>query len=121
MNTRSLRDNLALYFQQHANVWIDGVTLEMIAGRYAWRSRVSDLRTQLGMDIRNRQMRQTDETGKRWTRSDYMYVPNEQREATWKPTLSTRSAGPDVDPAPQHASTDVPLLRGHDVNSFSLR
>jgi hypothetical protein len=99
MNTRSLRDNLALYFQQHANVWIDGVTLEMIAGRYAWRSRVSDCRTELGMVIENRQRRQTDETGKRWTTSEYLYRPTEEDDLT-------RSAELAVDPSPQHASTD---------------
>lgn len=33
MNTRSLRDNLALYFRERPNVWIDGVVLEMIPMR----------------------------------------------------------------------------------------
>jgi hypothetical protein len=36
---------------------------------------VSDCRRELGMDIRNRQRRQTDASGKRWTTSEYQFIP----------------------------------------------
>jgi len=99
MNTTTLRDTLARYFQQRPNVWIDGVALEAIAGRYAWRSRVSDCRRELGMDITNRMRRQTDANGKRWTTSEYRYTPAIQSE---------------ID------ATGESVLRGHDTE-FSLR
>ena len=35
---------LARYFIAHRGEWIDGLTLQQIAGVYAWRTRVSDLR-----------------------------------------------------------------------------
>jgi hypothetical protein len=35
---------LAEFFRDRPLVWIDGADLGMIAGRYAWRSRISDLR-----------------------------------------------------------------------------
>jgi hypothetical protein len=35
---------LAAFFRAHPNEWIDGQALARIAGAYAWRSRVSDLR-----------------------------------------------------------------------------
>jgi hypothetical protein len=94
MNTTTLRDTLANYFKERPNVWLDGIALEAIAGRYAWRSRVSDCRRELGMDIKNRMRRQTDATGKRWTTSEYQYIPAIQSE-------------PD--------DTGVLVLRGHDT------
>jgi hypothetical protein len=50
----SFRDRLADYFKRHPGQWIDGSVLEGIAGKYAWRTRISDCRTQLGMTIENR-------------------------------------------------------------------
>lgn len=75
MSDQSLTDKLAAHFRAKPDVWIDGVSLETIAGRYAWRSRVSDCRRKLGMDIRNRQQRMTDADGKTWVISWYMFVP----------------------------------------------
>jgi hypothetical protein len=72
---RTFRDNVALFFSQRPNVWIDGMVLESIGGRYAWRSRVSDCRRELGMVIENRLRHQYDASGKRWTTSEYQYVP----------------------------------------------
>ncbi len=71
---------LAEHFRAHPHVWIDGVDLERIAGRYAWRSRVSDCRRQLGMTIENRQrwvqtsgFDHTVSLG--YTVSEYRFVP----------------------------------------------
>lgn len=55
--TRTFRDAVAEYFKTRPNVWVDAVCLEFIGGRQAWRSRVSDCRTELGMVIENRQRR----------------------------------------------------------------
>jgi len=68
--TRSFRDAVALYFRTRPNVWIDAVSLEFVGGRQAWRSRVSDCRTDLGMTIENR-LRKVGEI----TISEYRYLP----------------------------------------------
>lgn len=65
------RDRVAQYFREHAGRWIDGLALEQIGGRYAWRSRISDCRTHLRMDIRNRQREAQDGA----TISEYCYLP----------------------------------------------
>lgn len=48
------RDALAAYFNARPNEWIGGLELARVAGAYAWRTRCSDCRTQLGMNIQNR-------------------------------------------------------------------
>ncbi len=48
------RDAVAEHFRAHPNAWIDGLTLSGIGGAYAWRTRVSNCRTELGMQIENR-------------------------------------------------------------------
>jgi hypothetical protein len=75
-NRMTFTNRVAAYFKAQPNVWIDGVALETVGGRYAWRSRVSDCRTALGMDIQNRQQRQTDADGRTWVISWYMYTPS---------------------------------------------
>lgn len=80
----SLNDQLEAFFRSKPNVWIDGMQLSKVAGSYAWRSRVSDMRLR-GMTIENRQRRMTNAQGKRWTLSEYRFaVPQpslfEQRE-----------------------------------------
>ncbi len=65
---------VAAYFKTQPGVWIDGRTLESVGGRYAWRSRVSDCRTQLGMDIENRQRRVKTEGGQTFVISEYRYL-----------------------------------------------
>jgi hypothetical protein len=46
---------LARFFIEHRGEWIDGTTLQQIAGVYAWRTRVSDLRKRPWLlDIENR-------------------------------------------------------------------
>lgn len=67
----TFNDRLADYLTAHAGVWIDGLTLQDVAGSYAWRSRVSDLRTDRGMVIRNR-VRTLEDGSKK---SEYRYEP----------------------------------------------
>lgn len=55
MNTTTYRDRVADYLKSRPNTWIDGMTLAQIGGTYAWRSRVSDARRDLGLQIENRQ------------------------------------------------------------------
>lgn len=93
----SLCDKLEAYLKARPNQWIDGIWLENIAGRYAWRTRLSDLRKKRGMTIQNRQRREAAHAigclgwqawdipaacscGKpSWvTRSEYRYVPEGQ-------------------------------------------
>lgn len=88
--TLSLRDAIAQYFRDHPHEWIDGMVLEGIGGRYAWRSRVSDARLELGMTIENRVVTVVRHTegcprkvqrgkctcgAKSYKRSEYQYVP----------------------------------------------
>ena len=72
---QTFRDHLAWYFKSHPGEWTDGIQLAQMAGRYAWRSRVSDCRRDLGMTIENRLVRVKSPTGETVTRSFYRYVP----------------------------------------------
>jgi hypothetical protein len=92
-NEHSFRDRVAEYFKAKPHAWIDGMALEAIGGKYAWRSRVSDCRRQLGMDIRNRQQRQTDADGKTWTVSWYCYEPPVATVPAQPHNLNAASAG----------------------------
>jgi hypothetical protein len=65
-------EKTAAYFTAHPGVWLDGRDFTTISGAYAWRSRIADCRTQLGMCIENRQRR----LGKA-TVSEYRFTPNE--------------------------------------------
>lgn len=85
------RDLVAAYFKARPNVWIDGRSLQTVGGSYAWRSRVSDCRLDLGMVIENRLRR--IEHGP--TVSEYRYVPEVEDE--------------------------TPILRGHDMNDWGLQ
>lgn len=52
----SMADRLARFFRAHPNEWVDGQRLGEIAGGYAWRTRVSNLRkAPYHMTIENRQ------------------------------------------------------------------
>lgn len=79
MAAKTLNDRLATYFRQHAGEWIDGLALSNIAGSYAWRSRVADLRKPRygGMTIENRQVRKTRTDGSTFVISLYRYVPEQ--------------------------------------------
>jgi hypothetical protein len=49
---------LAAYFREHPGQWLDGRDLATVAGNYAWRTRISDLRKPpFRMPIENRQRR----------------------------------------------------------------
>jgi len=61
---------VAAYLMARPGQYIDGLVLATVGGVYAYRTRLSECRTQLGMDIRNRQRK----IGKR-TISEYAYFP----------------------------------------------
>jgi hypothetical protein len=65
---------VADYFEAHPDEWIDGRVLEGIGGRYAWRTRISNCRTQLGLDIENRLRRVRTESGQTFVISEYRFV-----------------------------------------------
>ena len=75
-------DQLAAFFQQRPGQWVDGEVLGRIAGKYAWRTRVSELRTRRVLVIENRQRRVSGRliSGaiSHWTVSEYRYVPQEK-------------------------------------------
>lgn len=48
------RDIVAAYLTARRGQWVSGMDLAKIGGAYAWRTRVSDCRTQLGLTIENR-------------------------------------------------------------------
>ena len=68
---KTLAAELAEFFKRHPGEWIEGVALGEVAGRYAWRTRVSDVRLYHGMNIVNRQRRLA--TGA--VVSEYSYIP----------------------------------------------
>jgi hypothetical protein len=72
----TFRDRLAAYLVARPGQYIDGLVLATIGGVYAYRTRLSELRTQLGMDVRNRQRR----TGRKVI-SEYAYFPGREGQA----------------------------------------
>jgi hypothetical protein len=70
MSQHTFRDAVADLFRAYPNQWIDGLQLASAGGAYAWRTRLSECRTQLGMLIENRQRK----VGKR-TVSEYKFTP----------------------------------------------
>jgi hypothetical protein len=94
VSTQTLNDKLDAYFRAKPDVWIDGMELATVAGSYAWRSRISNLRTERGMVIENRKRTMPQHLGNcpallawdiagacncgksgRYTVSEYRYVP----------------------------------------------
>lgn len=76
--TMTLCETLAAHFAAHPNTWIDGLALGKVAGSYAWRSRLSELRfAPFNMRIDNRQRKiQPDLLSARTvTVSEYRFVP----------------------------------------------
>jgi hypothetical protein len=67
------RDKVAGLFRASPGTWIDGLTVASRGGAYAWRTRVSDCRVQLGMVIENR-VRALENGSKV---SEYRYMPDE--------------------------------------------
>ena len=80
----TMNDRLEQFFKASPNVWIDGRKLAEVAGAYAWRSRASNLRTQRGLTIENRQRRVLvysdgiDNRDRYVTVSEYRMVPGQQ-------------------------------------------
>jgi len=74
----SLCDRLAAYFKARSGQWIDGRDLATVAGAYAWRSRVSDLRrAPYHLTIENRQRRDG-----RYIISEYRLCPTVESEVS---------------------------------------
>lgn len=65
----TFRDRVADFFRGNPNEWIDGMVIAQVGGCYAYRTRISDCRTQLGMTIENRQRKVGDRTV-----SEYRYI-----------------------------------------------
>ncbi len=68
MSEHTYTQAVADLFRARPGEWLDGLEIARAGGAYAWRSRVSDVRTQLGLVIENRQRK----VGKR-TVSEYRY------------------------------------------------
>ena len=69
--TERVRDT----FLARPGEWIDGLELERIGGRYAWRSRVSDARRQYRMTIQNRVLVMYGKDDVIYRVSQYRYLP----------------------------------------------
>lgn len=65
------RDAVADLFKSKPGIWLDGIEISTVGGVYAYRTRISECRRQLGMDIENKVI--TLENGSR--RSLYRYCP----------------------------------------------
>jgi hypothetical protein len=66
-------ERVASLFMRKRGMWIDSSELAQVGGRCAWRTRTSECRTILGMDIRNRQRRVKQPDGSQFTVSEYGY------------------------------------------------
>lgn len=70
-------EKVAAYFIAHEGEWLDGELFRPVGGKYAYRSRISDCRTNLGMHIENRKRlvgRRTDGTPCAPCVSEYKYT-----------------------------------------------
>jgi len=71
----SLASRLAEFFRDRPGAWVDGRALGDLAGVYAWRTRVSDLRrAPFRMVIANRQRRIVRPDGSAFVISEYKFV-----------------------------------------------
>jgi hypothetical protein len=77
MSHQTYRDRVAAYFKARPGQWIEWHELAAIGGAMAWRSRVSDARRQLHMQIDNKVHKLPDGTKV----SAYMYRPKAKAEA----------------------------------------
>ena len=78
----TLNDRLEQFFRANEGVWVDGRRLSEIAGYAGWRNRITDLRLQRGLVIKNRQRRVRGAIGM-MTVSEYRLVP----EVSLQPVL----------------------------------
>jgi hypothetical protein len=77
MNT-TFRERVASFLRQHEGEWIPAIAFEPIAGRQAWRTRLSECRVLLGMDIANRCRLVRRPDGSAYKLSEYRYVAKGQ-------------------------------------------
>jgi hypothetical protein len=70
MSDTTYRDRVAAYLKDRPGEWVNGLEIAQVGGLYAWRTRLSDARIQLGMDIKNRVRME----GRRKV-SEYRYLP----------------------------------------------
>lgn len=68
----TLNDRLERFFREHPDTWVDGRDLAAIAGSYAWRSRIADIRPRFA-SLENRQRRHRV-AGRVYTISEYKAV-----------------------------------------------
>ena len=66
---------VAAYFKAHPNQWVSAMTLAEIGGALSSRTRISEARRCLGMDIQNRTRTVTRTDGRRVKLSEFRYVP----------------------------------------------
>jgi hypothetical protein len=67
-------DDLDAFFRARVGQWVDGLSISRVAGLYAWRTRVSDVRLRFraeGGDIANRLRRVETADGQTVTVSEY--------------------------------------------------
>ena len=77
--SRTFRDAVAQFFKDRPNVWIPAIQFETVGGRQAWRTRISECRDQLGMNIENRVRVIKRPDGTSYRLSEYRYtVPTGQ-------------------------------------------
>jgi len=79
LKSTSLAGRLAQFFRARPGTWIDGRTLSTVAGNYAWRTRVSEIRRRYGMPIENRLRRVTLDDGRTITISEYLFDGEPER------------------------------------------
>jgi hypothetical protein len=70
-------ERVASLFLRKRGMWIDSSELEQVGGRCAWRTRVSECRTLLGMEIQNRVRTVRAADGSTFRVSEYAYKPIE--------------------------------------------
>ena len=80
----TLTDALEAYFRARPLTWIDGKQLAEVAGAYAWRSRVSDMRKR-GLVIENRVTTYRTKGGSTFKASEYRYVPSAPEQPSSEP------------------------------------
>ena len=85
MRTPGGRDRLAALFRSRPNEWISAYVLMDVAGKMAWRTRVSNARLELGMVIENEVRRDRNGVATSW----YRFIPP---SAPSQPSLLERSA-----------------------------
>jgi hypothetical protein len=72
-----LRDEMAAAFRARPGAWIHWDRLIAIGGRGGWRTRVSECRTQLGMNVLPPKVKRLKTaTGRKYTVVFYRYVPS---------------------------------------------